>query len=120
LVDRHLVESNTVHLVRHAHRDFRKSREDIKFREDEIGNSVDAGGISGDGRVVPSAAARATRRGAAFGTGLSKPLALVVVGGIGLVPIFILVVFPVMIDLFGRPRHLREEAEDNALLGEQA
>jgi cobalt-zinc-cadmium resistance protein CzcA len=34
----------------------------------------------------------------------------VVVGGIGLVPVFILVVFPVMIDLFGRSRRsLRAE-----------
>jgi cobalt-zinc-cadmium resistance protein CzcA len=31
----------------------------------------------------------------------------VVVGGIGLVPLFILVVFPAMIDLFGKPRHIR-------------
>jgi len=55
-----------------------------------------------------------------IGADVQKPLALVVVGGIGLVPIFILVVFPVMIDLFGRPRHLREEAENDALLGEEA
>jgi len=43
-----------------------------------------------------------------IGADVQKPLAVVVVGGIGLVPIFILVVFPVMIDLIGKPRELRE------------
>ena len=43
-----------------------------------------------------------------IGADVQKPLALVVVGGIGLVPIYILVVFPAMIDLFGRPRRLRQ------------
>ncbi|WP_043364620.1 efflux RND transporter permease subunit [Belnapia sp. F-4-1] len=42
-----------------------------------------------------------------IGADVQKPLALVVVGGIGLVPLFILVVFPAMIDLFGKPRHIR-------------
>ncbi|GAA0587792.1 CusA/CzcA family heavy metal efflux RND transporter [Craurococcus roseus] len=45
-----------------------------------------------------------------IGADVQKPLALVVVGGIGLVPVFILVVFPAMIDLFGRsPRARRAE-----------
>jgi len=39
---------------------------------------------------------------------VQKPLAIVVVGGIGLVPFFILVVFPAMIDLLGRPRDLAQ------------
>jgi len=43
-----------------------------------------------------------------IGADVQKPLALVVVGGIGLVPVFILVVFPAMIDLFGRSRRVRE------------
>ncbi len=43
-----------------------------------------------------------------IGADVQKPLALVVVGGIGLVPLFILVVFPAMIDLFGKPRHIRQ------------
>jgi heavy metal efflux system protein len=42
-----------------------------------------------------------------IGADVQKPLALVVVGGIGLVPVFILVVFPAAIDLFGKPRGLR-------------
>jgi cobalt-zinc-cadmium resistance protein CzcA len=42
-----------------------------------------------------------------IGADVQKPLALVVVGGIGLVPIFILVVFPAMIDLLGKPRSER-------------
>ena len=42
-----------------------------------------------------------------IGADVQKPLALVVVGGIGLVPIFILVVFPAMIDLLGKPRSVR-------------
>lgn len=47
-----------------------------------------------------------------IGADVQKPLALVVVGGIGLVPVFILVVFPAMIDLFGRsPRAKRVERE---------
>ena len=45
-----------------------------------------------------------------IGADVQKPLALVVVGGIGLVPVFILVVFPALIDLFGRsPRARRAE-----------
>ena len=44
-----------------------------------------------------------------IGADVQKPLALVVVGGIGLVPLFILVVFPAMIDLFGKPRSLRAQ-----------
>ena len=46
-----------------------------------------------------------------IGADVTKPLAIVVVGGIGLVPVFILVVFPALIDLLGRPRDLaRQEA----------
>ncbi len=45
-----------------------------------------------------------------IGADVQKPLAIVVVGGIGLVPVFILVVFPVMIDMFGRPRAARRSA----------
>jgi cobalt-zinc-cadmium resistance protein CzcA len=42
-----------------------------------------------------------------IGADVQKPLALVVVGGIGLVPLFILVVFPAMIDLLGKPHAVR-------------
>ena len=55
-----------------------------------------------------------------IGADVQKPLALVVVGGIGLVPLFILVVFPVMIDLFGKPRHLRQENAAVRALGVRA
>ncbi len=41
-----------------------------------------------------------------IGADVTKPLALVVVGGIGLVPVFILVIFPALIDRLGRPRDL--------------
>ena len=44
-----------------------------------------------------------------IGSDVQKPLAIVVVGGIGLVPFFILVVFPAMIDLFGKPRGLARD-----------
>lgn len=49
-----------------------------------------------------------------IGADVQKPLALVVVGGIGLVPLFILVTFPAMIDLFGKPRSLRRAERRNA------
>ncbi|WP_254454270.1 efflux RND transporter permease subunit [Siccirubricoccus sp. G192] len=55
-----------------------------------------------------------------IGADVQKPLALVVVGGIGLVPIFILVVFPAMIDLLGRPRHVRQAERANPGLGAPA
>jgi len=55
-----------------------------------------------------------------IGADVQKPLALVVVGGIGLVPLFILVVFPVMIDLFGKPRYMRQEATPTRALGLRA
>jgi cobalt-zinc-cadmium resistance protein CzcA len=42
-----------------------------------------------------------------IGSDLQKPLAVVVVGGTTLLPVFILVVFPAMIDLFGRPAAAR-------------
>jgi len=46
-----------------------------------------------------------------IGADVTKPLAIVVVGGIGLVPVFILVTFPALIDLLGRPGDLtRQEA----------
>ena len=57
-----------------------------------------------------------------IGADVQKPLALVVVGGIGLVPLFILVTFPAMIDLLGKPRSVRR-AERRAAgtgLGAQA
>lgn len=47
-----------------------------------------------------------------IGSDVQKPLALVVVGGIGLVPFFILVVFPAMIDALGRPRNLAAMEEN--------
>ncbi|GGC30661.1 cation efflux system protein [Siccirubricoccus deserti] len=50
-----------------------------------------------------------------IGADVQKPLALVVVGGIGLVPLFILVVFPAAIDLFGKPRHVRRAEADAAV-----
>jgi cobalt-zinc-cadmium resistance protein CzcA len=46
-----------------------------------------------------------------IGADVTKPLALVVVGGIGLVPVFILVVFPALIDRLGRPRDLARQEE---------
>jgi cobalt-zinc-cadmium resistance protein CzcA len=46
-----------------------------------------------------------------IGADVTKPLALVVVGGIGLVPVFILVVMPALIDRLGRPRGLAREEE---------
>ena len=57
-----------------------------------------------------------------IGADVQKPLALVVVGGIGLVPIFILVTFPAMIDLLGKPRSLRmaERRDDAVRLGARA
>jgi cobalt-zinc-cadmium resistance protein CzcA len=42
-----------------------------------------------------------------IGSDLQKPLAVVVVGGTLLLPVFILVVFPAVIDLLGRPRESR-------------
>ncbi len=44
-----------------------------------------------------------------IGADVQKPLALVVVGGIGLVPIYILIVFPAMIDLLGKPASERPQ-----------
>ncbi|WP_135469151.1 efflux RND transporter permease subunit [Crenalkalicoccus roseus] len=45
-----------------------------------------------------------------IGAEVQKPLALVVVGGIGLVPVFVLLVLPVMTDLLGRKEARREAA----------
>ncbi|TCZ57262.1 efflux RND transporter permease subunit [Roseicella aquatilis] len=44
-----------------------------------------------------------------IGSDLQKPLAVVVVGGTTLLPVFILVVFPAMIDLFGKPAAVRRQ-----------
>jgi cobalt-zinc-cadmium resistance protein CzcA len=49
-----------------------------------------------------------------IGADVTKPLAIVVVGGIGLVPIFILLVLPVTVDLLGRRRAEREERAELA------
>jgi cobalt-zinc-cadmium resistance protein CzcA len=46
-----------------------------------------------------------------IGADVTKPLAIVVVGGIGIVPVFILVIMPALIDRLGRPSGLaRQEA----------
>ncbi|MDO9712175.1 efflux RND transporter permease subunit [Paracraurococcus lichenis] len=52
-----------------------------------------------------------------IGSDLQKPLAVVVVGGTTLLPAFILVVFPAMIDLFGKPASLRRRAPRGATVG---
>jgi heavy metal efflux system protein len=44
-----------------------------------------------------------------IGADVQKPLAIVVVGGIGLVPVFILVVLPALVDLLSRPRTAEPE-----------
>ena len=44
-----------------------------------------------------------------IGADVTKPLAIVVVGGIGLVPLFILVVLPAAVDVFGRARGVAED-----------
>jgi cobalt-zinc-cadmium resistance protein CzcA len=51
-----------------------------------------------------------------IGADVQKPLAIVVVGGIGLVPVFILVVLPALVDLLSRPRVARAatQAEETA------
>jgi cobalt-zinc-cadmium resistance protein CzcA len=59
---------------------------------------------------------------AAFSTGIGsqvqKPLALVVVGGILLAPALILIVLPVLIDLFSRREEALHAAETQAGLAE--
>jgi cobalt-zinc-cadmium resistance protein CzcA len=52
-----------------------------------------------------------------IGSDLQKPLAVVVVGGTTLLPIFILVVFPAMIDLFGKHATRRRRAPKGATAG---
>ncbi|MEO3473228.1 CusA/CzcA family heavy metal efflux RND transporter [Roseomonas sp. CAU 1739] len=50
-----------------------------------------------------------------IGADVQKPLAIVVVGGIGLVPVFVLLVLPVMTDLLGRKAAEREEREEGLI-----
>ena len=50
-----------------------------------------------------------------IGSDLQKPLAVVVVGGTTLLPVFILIVFPTMIDLFGRSAALRRSSPEGAV-----
>ncbi|HWU04110.1 MAG TPA: hypothetical protein VN222_15320, partial [Novosphingobium sp.] len=49
-----------------------------------------------------------------IGSQVQKPLALVVVGGILLAPILILIVFPVMIDMFSARREQRPVEDTDA------
>ncbi len=44
-----------------------------------------------------------------IGSQVQKPLALVVVGGMLLAPVLILIVFPVLIDIFSRHSEAREQ-----------
>ncbi len=53
-----------------------------------------------------------------IGSQVQQPLALVVVGGILLAPLLILVVLPVLMDLFSRRRRLAPEAEPQPAPGE--
>ncbi|MBX6373700.1 MAG: efflux RND transporter permease subunit [Acetobacteraceae bacterium] len=52
-----------------------------------------------------------------IGADVQKPLAIVVVGGIGLVPVFILVVLPALVDLLSRPRAAEAEEAGKAAEG---
>ncbi|WP_203071601.1 efflux RND transporter permease subunit [Falsiroseomonas ponticola] len=54
-----------------------------------------------------------------IGADVTKPLAVVVVGGIGLVPVFILVVLPAAVDLFGRRLAARDDAAEAAAAAKQ-
>ena len=47
-----------------------------------------------------------------IGADVQKPLALVVVGGIGLVPVFVLLVLPVLVDLLGRRAAIAAELRE--------
>jgi heavy metal efflux system protein len=62
--------------------------------------------------LLPAAASTA------IGAEVQKPLALVVVGGILLAPALILIVLPVLIDLFSRRSHEIELARAHAEAGE--
>jgi cobalt-zinc-cadmium resistance protein CzcA len=55
-----------------------------------------------------------------IGSDLQKPLAVVVVGGTTLLPVFILVVFPAMIDLIGRSRRARLAEQVSGSAGARA
>ncbi len=55
-----------------------------------------------------------------IGSDLQKPLAVVVVGGTTVLPVFILVVFPTLIDLFGRPRRVLGRAGARTGVGAEA
>ncbi len=55
-----------------------------------------------------------------IGADVTKPLAIVVVGGIGLVPVFILVVMPALIDRLGRPWNLARDEEAMAARRDRA
>jgi len=54
-----------------------------------------------------------------IGSQVQKPLALVVVGGILLAPVLILIVLPVLIDLFSR-RSSAAEGEESAMRAKPA
>src|SRR5690606_21101426 len=55
---RHLVVTHAVDLVGDADRDLLPAREHVELGEEEVGESVDARGVTGDDRVVPPAATR--------------------------------------------------------------
>ena len=53
-----------------------------------------------------------------IGSQVQKPLALVVVGGITVAPLLILLVLPVLIDLFSRHEAADKETEPSSLTAE--
>ena len=82
---RHLVDAPPVHLVCDADRDAVEAGEHVELGEEEVGDAVDTGRVTGDHRVEPAGAPGASGGHPELATDLAQPLAQLVVqfGGEG-------------------------------------
>ena len=75
---RHLVVPHAVDVVGHADRHPVPARQHVELGQEQLGEAVDAGGVAGDHRVVPAAAAVAAGRDADLAADPPELLAVVV------------------------------------------
>ena len=71
----HLIKPNTVHLIRHTHRNLLKPSEHIQLSNEQISKPINAHRLTRKHRIVPAAAARTARVHAKLAAGRAQKLA---------------------------------------------
>src|SRR5690606_3098683 len=75
---RYFIHPGAVDVVRDAYRDPLPAGQRVELGGHEVGDAVEPGGVAGDRRVVPPAAAGTPGRGAVFVARITQPIAVLV------------------------------------------